>query len=285
MWIGHVGLATPLDEIEGDAEIIATTRAALEEGVHQLADTVRNSLNFYRMQDTAENVERALLTGPAVAIPGFAERLADELKLPVEPAVVGFDDPDGAGLGRLRPAHGRRRARGRGPVARRSSRRAGCDKMTFAMTLAYAAVAGRRVRPAARLVPQRGRLPAAARRVAGLPARRTARPATRRSSPTTTCRCCRGSGSRDAAAPAAARSPRATPSSRPPPRLLLVAVVLAKGADQRRLARARLRAAARAGHAHRPRPPDHPQQADAAGDRGLARDRAAHATPTRSPST
>ena len=58
--------------------------------MHQLADTVRNSLNFYRMQDTAENVERALLTGPAVAIPGFAERLADELKLPVEPAVVGL---------------------------------------------------------------------------------------------------------------------------------------------------------------------------------------------------
>jgi type IV pilus assembly protein PilM len=109
MWIGHVGLATPLEEIEGDAEIIATTRAALEEGVHQLADTVRNSLNFYRMQDTAENVERALLTGPAVAIPGFTERLAEELKLPVEPAVVGFDDPDGLGAaepGRLTVAAG-----------------------------------------------------------------------------------------------------------------------------------------------------------------------------------
>ena len=64
------------------------TRAALEEGVHQLADTVRNSLNFYRMQDNAENVERALLTGPAVSIVGFAERLAELLNLPVEPAVV-----------------------------------------------------------------------------------------------------------------------------------------------------------------------------------------------------
>ena len=83
---------TPLEEIEGEAELVAATRAALEEGVHQLADTVRNSLNFYRMQDNAETVERALLTGPAVAIPGFAERLADELKLPVEPAVVGVDD-------------------------------------------------------------------------------------------------------------------------------------------------------------------------------------------------
>jgi type IV pilus assembly protein PilM len=97
MWMGHVGLAAPLAEVEGDAELVATTRAALEEGVHQLADTVRNSLNFYRMQDSAENVERALLTGPAVAIPGFAERLADELKLPVEPAVVAADSADALG--------------------------------------------------------------------------------------------------------------------------------------------------------------------------------------------
>jgi type IV pilus assembly protein PilM len=109
MWIGHVGLATPVAEIEGDPEIITTTRAALEEGVHQLADTVRNSLNFYRMQDTAENVERALLTGPAVAIAGFADRLAEELKLPVEPAVVAADDAEALGAadaGRLAVAAG-----------------------------------------------------------------------------------------------------------------------------------------------------------------------------------
>ena len=45
---------TPLEEVEGDPELVAATRAALEEGVHQLADTVRNSLNFYRMQESAE---------------------------------------------------------------------------------------------------------------------------------------------------------------------------------------------------------------------------------------
>ena len=97
MWMGHVGLVTPVAEIEGDPEIIALTRAALEEGVHQLADTVRNSLNFYRMQESAETVERALLTGPAVAVPGFADRLADELKLPVEVAVVAADAPEALG--------------------------------------------------------------------------------------------------------------------------------------------------------------------------------------------
>ena len=74
--------------VEGDAELVAATRATLEEGVHQLADTVRNSLNFYRMQDNAETVSRALLTGPAVTIPGFADKLAELLNLPVEIAVV-----------------------------------------------------------------------------------------------------------------------------------------------------------------------------------------------------
>jgi type IV pilus assembly protein PilM len=109
MWMGHVGLAAPLEEIEGDPEIIAATRAALEEGVHHLADTVRNSLNFYRMQETAETVERGLLTGPAVAITGFAERLSTELSLPIEPAVVAFDAADTLGAadpGRLTVAAG-----------------------------------------------------------------------------------------------------------------------------------------------------------------------------------
>jgi type IV pilus assembly protein PilM len=87
-WMSHVGLVTPLEEIEGDAELIAATRAALEEGVHQLADTVRNSLNFYRTQESAARVERAVLTGPAIAIPGYAERLGEQLKLPLEPVLA-----------------------------------------------------------------------------------------------------------------------------------------------------------------------------------------------------
>jgi type IV pilus assembly protein PilM len=87
-WLQHVGLVTPLAEIEGDSELVAAVRQTLEDGVHQVADTVRNSLNFYRMQDAAETVERAVLTGPALAIPGFAEALADQLNMPVEAAVV-----------------------------------------------------------------------------------------------------------------------------------------------------------------------------------------------------
>ena len=74
--------------------------------MHQVADTVRNSLNFYRMQDSAETVERAVLTGPAVAIPGFAEALAAQLHLPVESAVVGDRRRASADAGRLTVAAG-----------------------------------------------------------------------------------------------------------------------------------------------------------------------------------
>ena len=56
-WIQHVGLETPLDQIEGEADLVAAVRQTLEDGVHQIADTVRNSLNFYRMQENAETVE------------------------------------------------------------------------------------------------------------------------------------------------------------------------------------------------------------------------------------
>jgi type IV pilus assembly protein PilM len=94
-WMRHVGLVTALEEVEGDPDLIAATRAVLEDGVHQLADTVRNSLNFYRTQESAETVEDGVLTGPAVDIPGFAERLSEQLKLPLTPAVVAAEGDAG----------------------------------------------------------------------------------------------------------------------------------------------------------------------------------------------
>ena len=105
-WMQHVGLLTPLEDVEGDAELVAAARAALEEGVHQLADTVRNSLNFYRMQEGAESVERALLTGPVLGIPGFADKLSEQLKLPVEPAFVAVDGDSDADPARMAVAAG-----------------------------------------------------------------------------------------------------------------------------------------------------------------------------------
>ncbi|MEJ7893112.1 MAG: type IV pilus assembly protein PilM [Solirubrobacteraceae bacterium] len=87
-WMFHVGLEQPLEGLEGDQEILAATRTVLEEGVHQLADTVRNSLNFYRMQQSASQVDRAVLTGPAVGIAGMPERLGAALNMPFEARTV-----------------------------------------------------------------------------------------------------------------------------------------------------------------------------------------------------
>ena len=91
-WMTHVGLATPLDQVDGDAELVAAARSAMEEGVHQIADTVRNSLNFYRMQENAETVDRAILTGPAVDVAGLPERLAELLRMPVDAVTVACKD-------------------------------------------------------------------------------------------------------------------------------------------------------------------------------------------------
>jgi type IV pilus assembly protein PilM len=77
-WMGHVGLTDPLEEIEGDAEVIGATRSVLEDGAHQIADTVRNSINFFSMQEGA--------------IPGFAEALSAQLALPVTIGQVGGAD-------------------------------------------------------------------------------------------------------------------------------------------------------------------------------------------------
>ncbi len=103
-WLTHVGLSAPLDGIDGDQEIITAARAALEDGVRELADHIRTSLNFYRTQDAAETVELGYVTGTAVAIPGFVERLSDALRLPLEARVI--PGPDDIDAGRLTVAAG-----------------------------------------------------------------------------------------------------------------------------------------------------------------------------------
>ena len=91
-WIGHVGLAADVDTIEGDPDLVATTRATLEQGVNELAETVRGSLNFYRSQEAVETVERGLVTGPGASIPGLVERLADRIRLNLEAGAVDADE-------------------------------------------------------------------------------------------------------------------------------------------------------------------------------------------------
>jgi type IV pilus assembly protein PilM len=87
-WLVHVGLTAPLEAVTGESAIIEEARSVLAEGVRRIADEVRNSLDFYRAQAGALAAERAVLTGPAVAIPGFADQLGAAIGLPVEEGIV-----------------------------------------------------------------------------------------------------------------------------------------------------------------------------------------------------
>jgi type IV pilus assembly protein PilM len=93
-WLTHVGLETPIEELEGDAEIVENARRVLLDGVRRIAADVRSSLDFHRMQDESAAVSTAVLTGPAAGIPGFANALSSELGMPVEEGAV-----DGAPAG------------------------------------------------------------------------------------------------------------------------------------------------------------------------------------------
>lgn len=94
-WLRHVGLELPLSELEGDPEIVAEARDVLDESVRRIGDEVRNSMDFHSMQHGAAPVRRAMLTGAAVSIPGFADRLAEKLSLPLQTGLVPEGRPGG----------------------------------------------------------------------------------------------------------------------------------------------------------------------------------------------
>jgi type IV pilus assembly protein PilM len=108
-WLKHVGLIRPVPELDGDPEVVAEARSVLSDGLMRMADDVRSSLDYYRMQEGASEIECALLTGPAAAIPGFSEQLGEALSLPLEVGVVAEGRPGGFGgidAGRLVVAAG-----------------------------------------------------------------------------------------------------------------------------------------------------------------------------------
>jgi type IV pilus assembly protein PilM len=96
-WLRHVGLAVPADEIEGEREIVLEARNVLSEGVRRIGDEVRNSLDFHVMQDGSTSVDRVILTGPAVAIPGFSEQIGHQIGLPLDVGLVGEGKAGGFG--------------------------------------------------------------------------------------------------------------------------------------------------------------------------------------------
>jgi type IV pilus assembly protein PilM len=108
-WLRHVGMVTPVEELDGESEIVVEARTVLTEGVRRIGDEVRNSLDFHTMQDGSSPVERVVLTGPAVSVPGFADQIGQQIGLSVEVGLVseakagGFSGVD---AGRLAVAAG-----------------------------------------------------------------------------------------------------------------------------------------------------------------------------------
>jgi type IV pilus assembly protein PilM len=96
-WLKHVGLVARTDDVDGDQEIIVEARSVLTEGTRRIADEIRNSLDYHAMQQGTTSVQRAVLTGPAVAIPGFADQLGQEVGLSLEARVVPEQRPGGFG--------------------------------------------------------------------------------------------------------------------------------------------------------------------------------------------
>jgi type IV pilus assembly protein PilM len=95
-WLIHVGLDQPPEEIAGDPEVVARTRAALAGGVSDLVDELRLSLDYYGAQESAIPVDRIVACGPGSAIPGLAAAMEASVGLPIvaarPAAFAGYDD-------------------------------------------------------------------------------------------------------------------------------------------------------------------------------------------------
>ncbi len=99
MWLNHVGLSAPVEQVSGDPGLVAATRAALQAGVSAFQGELRLSLDFYAAQEGSEPVEQVVLGGPGSAIPGFAEQIEAGFEIPFSvgrPAALNQLDPQSA---------------------------------------------------------------------------------------------------------------------------------------------------------------------------------------------
>jgi type IV pilus assembly protein PilM len=87
-WLEHVGLDRPLSDVDGDADIVEEAREVLDDGVRRIASEARSSVDFQSAYGGAGAASRVILTGPAVAVPGFAHALESALSLPVVEGLV-----------------------------------------------------------------------------------------------------------------------------------------------------------------------------------------------------
>jgi type IV pilus assembly protein PilM len=85
-WLLHVGLERPVEELEGDPEVVAATRQAIQSGTSALVEELRLSLDYYRAQDNAVRVSGVVLCGVGSAIPGIGAALEAEVDLRISTA-------------------------------------------------------------------------------------------------------------------------------------------------------------------------------------------------------
>jgi type IV pilus assembly protein PilM len=87
-------MSAPLAPSVDTGRVVGT---ALGDGIRRIASEVRHSLDFYLAGRTESPVTRALLCGPALEIPGFADALSRELGIPVLRGEVALASPTAAG--------------------------------------------------------------------------------------------------------------------------------------------------------------------------------------------
>lgn len=105
-WLTHVGLQTPLVDVDGDLEIVEEARTILLDGVRRIAGEVRNTVEFHMAQTSGgEGATRCVLTGAVTEIAGFADRIGDQLSLPVTLGTTP-GAPEALGTGRFSVAAG-----------------------------------------------------------------------------------------------------------------------------------------------------------------------------------
>jgi type IV pilus assembly protein PilM len=77
------------ESVRSDADI----RSVLENGVRELTDEIRNSLDFHRAQDHGAEISYLSLSGAALDLPGFPQALQASLGIEVRSESVGLVDP------------------------------------------------------------------------------------------------------------------------------------------------------------------------------------------------